>query len=54
MKTQVKKVLAKGKINLKDFNEFKEDLVATTNAEEILFEKLPDSSEIDYEVVVDL
>ena len=50
----VKKVLAKGKINAKDFELMKDDLYATTNAEEIVFEKLKEDSNIDDEVVVDL
>jgi len=54
LKKPVKKILAKGKIKLVDFNKVKDDLLATTNAQDIHFEILPDDKEMDYEVVVDL
>lgn len=54
MKEPVKRILAKGKINPEQFEEMKQDLIATTNAQEIEFETIPEDKEIDYEVVVDL
>ena len=54
LKNPVKRILAKGKINVVEFNKIKQDLTATTNAEEIEFEQLPEKKEMDYEVVVDL
>ena len=54
LKKPVKRILAKGKITLEQFNAIKDDLKATATAEEIEFEQLPESNEIDYEVVVDL
>ena len=54
LKNPVKKVLAKGKISNDQFDSMKDDLYATTNAEEIVYKKLKDDSEIDYEAVVDL
>jgi valyl-tRNA synthetase len=50
----VRRVLAKGKIKLVDFKEIKDDLAATTRAEEIVFEQLPEDNEMDYEVVVEV
>ena len=54
LKKPVKKVIAKGKISKQDFEKIKLDLIATTNAEEIVFEPLAKDSEIDYEVIVDI
>ncbi|MBI2134363.1 valine--tRNA ligase [Candidatus Woesearchaeota archaeon] len=54
LKKPVKRILAKGKITLEQFNAIKDDLKATTTAEEIEFEQLPENNEMDYEVVVDL
>ena len=50
----VKRILAKGKITLEQFNAIKDDLKATTTAEEIEFEQLPEKNPMDYEIVVDL
>jgi len=50
----VKRILAKGKITLDQFTAIKDDLKATTNAEELEFEQLPEKNVMDYEVVVDL
>ena len=54
LKNPVKKVIAKGKITKTDFEKIKLDLIATTNAEEIVFETLNKDSEMDYEVVIDI
>jgi valyl-tRNA synthetase len=54
LKKPAKKVIAKGKISKEDFEKIKADLLATTYAEELVFEALPKSSKIDYEVVVDI
>jgi len=54
LRDPVKKVLAKGKIKLINFNKIKDDLLATTKAEEIVFEQLLEEKEMDYEVVVDV
>jgi len=54
LKDPVKKIIAKGKIIETDFEKIKDDLYATTNAEEIIFEPLDQESKIDYEVVVDI
>ena len=54
LKIPVKKVITKGKITKADFEKIKLDLIATTNAEEIVFEPLNKESKIDYEVVVNI
>jgi len=54
LKDPVKKVIAKGKITKADFVKIKDDLYATTKAEEIVYEQLKKDSKIDYEVVVDI
>lgn len=54
LKKPVKKLTAKGKITKEEFEKIKQDLITTTNAEEIIFETLPKDSKIDYEVVVDI
>jgi valyl-tRNA synthetase len=54
LKKPVKKLIAKGKITKADFEKIKLDLIATTNAEEIVFEPLDKQSKIDYEVVVNI
>jgi len=54
LKTPVKKVIAHGKITKADFEKIRLDLIATTNAEEIIFEPLNKDSKIDYEVVIDI
>jgi valyl-tRNA synthetase len=54
LKIPVKKIIAKGKITKADFEKIKLDLIATTNAEEIVFETLNKDSKIDYEVIVDI
>jgi len=54
LKKPAKRILAKGKITLEQFNAIKDDLIATANAEEIEFEQLPKNNQMEYEVVVDL
>ena len=54
MKDPIKKIIAKGKITKSDFESIKDDLTATTKAEEIVFEPLNKDSKADYEVVVDV
>jgi len=54
LKDSVKRILAKGKITKADFEKIKDDLYATTSAEEIVFEVLNKDSKMDYEVVVDI
>ncbi|MCH8004104.1 MAG: valine--tRNA ligase [Nanoarchaeota archaeon] len=54
LKDPIKKVIAKSKITKADFEKIKDDLYATTKAEEIVFEPLNKESKIDYEVVVDI
>ena len=54
LKSPVKKIIAKGKISKEDFEKIKADLIATTSAEEIVFENIAEESKIDYEVVVDI
>ena len=54
MKDPIKKLIAKGKITKADFESIKDDLTATTKAEEIVFEPLNKDSKADYEVVVDV
>ena len=54
LKTPVKKVIARGKITKANFEKIRLDLIATTNAEEIVFEPLNKDSKIDYEVVIDM
>ena len=50
LKSPVKKIVAKGKISKEDFEKIKEDIIASTNVEELVFEKLPRDSKIDSEV----
>ena len=52
LRNPVKKIIAKGKITKADFEKIKLDLIATTNAEEIVFEPLSKESKMDYEVIV--
>ena len=54
LKNPVKTIIAKGKITKADFEKIKDDLYATTKAEEIVFEPLNKESKMDYEVVVDI
>jgi len=54
LKNPVKKVICKGKITKAEFEKVKDDLYATTSAEEIIFETLDKDSKIDYEVVIDI
>ena len=54
LKTPVKKLVAKGKISEEDFDGIKADLIATTNAQEIVYERIAKDSEMDYEVIVNL
>ena len=54
MKKPVKKIIAKGKITKDEFEQVKDDLIAVTNAEEIVFEKLKPDSKIDYEAVIEI
>jgi len=54
LKSPIKRLLVKGKINVHEFNKTKEDLISSTSAEEIEFEQIPDNQEMDYEAVVDL
>jgi len=54
LKNPVKKVICRGKITKADYEKIKLDLIATTSAEEIVFEPLNKDSKIDYEVVVDI
>ena len=54
LKKPVKRILAKGKITLEQFNAIKDDLTATATAEKVEFEQLPGKNPMDYEVVVDL
>jgi valyl-tRNA synthetase len=54
LKTPLKNLLIKGKISEKDFESVKDDIIATTKAENISYEKLKDDSEIDYEVELEL
>ncbi len=50
LKSPVKKIIAKGKVSKEDFEMVKEDIIASTNAEEIVFEKLKRDSKVDSEV----
>ena len=54
LKSPVKRIIAKGKISEEDFEKVKKDIIASTNAEEIKFEKLGRDSKIDAEVVIDI
>tara|TARA_Y100000310_G_scaffold281722_1_gene302365 strand:- start:64 stop:2478 length:2415 start_codon:yes stop_codon:yes gene_type:complete len=54
LKNPVKKVIAKGKITKADFEKIRSDLIATTSAEEIVFETLNKDSKADYEVVIEI
>ncbi len=54
LKAPVKKIIAKGKISEEEFEKIKQDLTATTSAEEIVFEQIAKDSKVDYEVVVDI
>ena len=54
LKDPIKRILAKGKITKADFEKIKDDLYATTKAEEIVFETLNKDSKMDYEVIIDI
>jgi valyl-tRNA synthetase len=54
LKDPVKKLITRGKITKQDFEKIRPDLVATTKAEELIFEPLPKESKIDYKVVVNI
>jgi len=54
MNDPIKKLIAKGKITKSDFESIKDDLTATTKAEEIVFEPLNKESKMDYEVIIEL
>ncbi len=54
MKKPVKKITAKGKITKEEFAQIRDDLVAVTNTEEVVFEKLKPDSKIDYETVIEI
>lgn len=54
MKKPVKKITAKGKITKEEFMQIRDDLVAVTNAEEVIFEKLKPDSKIDYETIINI
>jgi valyl-tRNA synthetase len=50
LKSPLKKIIAKGKISEEGFELVKQDILASTNAAEIAFEKLPRDSKIDAEI----
>ncbi|MBL7054589.1 valine--tRNA ligase [Candidatus Woesearchaeota archaeon] len=54
LKSPVKKIIAKGKISKEEFESVKEDIIASTNTEEIIFEKLDRDSKIDEEVLINI
>lgn len=54
LKSPLKNLFIKGKISKQDFESVKEDLIASTQAEKISYEKLKSDSKIDYEVEVDI
>jgi len=54
LKSPVKRLIAKGKISEEDFEAMKKDIIASTNAEELVFEKLKRDSKMDSEVVIDI
>ncbi|MFH1316959.1 MAG: valine--tRNA ligase [Candidatus Woesearchaeota archaeon] len=49
LKTPVKKLMIKSKISQQEFDMIKDDIISATNAEDLLFERLDDKSEIDIE-----
>jgi len=54
LKNPVKKLIVKGKINSKEFEDVKVDLISATKAENIDYEKLDRDSKDDEEVVIEL
>ena len=54
LKAPARRIIAKGKITEVEFEKIKADLIATTSAEEIVFEEIGKDSKADYEAVVDL
>ena len=54
LKDPIKKIIARGKISKTDFEKIRDDLFATTKAEDIVFETLEKDSKMDYEVVVEI
>ncbi|MBI2651133.1 valine--tRNA ligase [Candidatus Woesearchaeota archaeon] len=54
LKKPIKKITAKGRIPKENFEEIKEDLIATTNAEEIVFEQLDEKSDKEYDAIVEM
>ena len=54
LKSPVKRLIAKGKISEEDFEAMKKDIIASTNAQDLVFEKLPRDSKIEYETIIDM
>jgi len=54
LKTPLKNLFVKGKISQKDFESIKDDLMSSTKAEKIGYEKLKPDSKIDFEVEVEM
>ena len=54
LKTPIKQMVVKGKITAEEFNEVKEELIASTKAELVEYEQLKDSSEIDFGCEIEL
>jgi valyl-tRNA synthetase len=52
LKSPIKRIIAKGKILKEDFEAVKEDIIASTNTAELIFEKLPRDSKIDNKVEI--
>ena len=49
LKLPIKKLVVKAKITKKDFELIKADLIGATKAESVVFEVLPEKSEMDFE-----
>ncbi|MEA2035923.1 MAG: valine--tRNA ligase [Nanoarchaeota archaeon] len=54
LKSPLKNLFITGKISKEEFELVKEDIIASTNAEKIGYEKLDEKSEIDYEAEIEL
>jgi len=53
LKAPIKKMVLKSKFSKKDFELVKDDIIATTRAEEIVYEQLDKKSKMDFECVID-
>lgn len=54
LKEPVKKMILRGKVSKEDFKKVEKDIIATTKAQEIIYEELKKDSKADFENVIEL